>query len=435
MKTKSIQKGSIAYRIGVSPGDELLEIDGHPVRDVIDYRFLSTEDRLQLKLRSPSGRIRTLKVKKQPDQDLGMDFCPIRYRGCRNNCIFCFVHQLPKGLRKQLYFKDEDFRLSFLHGNFITLTNTSREDIERIINQRLSPIYVSVHATHEELRRRILGNPNIPDIMPQIQQLAKGRIEMHMQIVLCPGINDGKHLEKSVRDLSALYPHVRSLALVPVGLTKFRSKLPKIRSVGKAYSQRIIELVDSWQKTFRKELGAGFVYGADEFYTKAEIEIPSRSYYDEFYQIENGVGMLRQFVDDLQTAKKFLPIRLRKDIRITLVTGVSAYKTLKQIVRKHLSTIPGLKVQIVRVENDFFGHSVTVTGLLTGRDIIAALRKKRNLGEVIFLPPNCVNDEGLFLDDLTEYDFAKEFESGVVVGILDLYKTLAKFLKAQIYQS
>jgi len=412
--------------LNILAGDELLRIDGHHVQDAIDYRFFSTEDRLELELRSPNGQIRRVKLRKQPDRNLGLEFHPIRYRSCKNNCIFCFVHQLPKDLRKALYFKDEDFRLSFLHGSFITLTNTSEQDIQRMIEQRLSPLYVSVHATDEELRRKILGNTRIPDIMPQIEMLTKAGIQIHAQIVLCPGINDGEYLEKSVRDLSAFYPQVKSLALVPVGLTKFRSRLPKIRPVGKVYSRKIIDMADELQRRFRKKLGTGFVYAADEFFTKAGLEIPSRRYYDEFPQIENGVGMLRQLLDDFESKRRLLPKRLRKDLRVTLVTGVSAFHLISELVQKHLSTIPGLKVQLVCVKNDFFGHSVTVTGLLTGRDIIGALRRKGNLGDLILLPPNCINQDGLFLDDLRPKDIERKYGSEVKVGYYDLVKSVAK---------
>jgi putative radical SAM enzyme (TIGR03279 family) len=426
MKIKSIQKGSIASLLNIIPEYDLIEIDGHPVRDLIDYRFLSTEYRLELKLLSPLGKIRKARVKKEPDQDLGLEFYSIKNKSCKNNCIFCFVHQLPKGLRKALYFKDEDFRLSFLHGNFITLTNTSNSDIQRIVGQRLSPLYVSVHTTDEGLRKEILGNPKILEIMPQIGRLAEGRIEIHTQIVLCPGINDGEYLKKSVRELSSFYPNVKSLALVPVGLTRFRSRLPVIRPVGAAYSQRIVEQVDRWQMTFRKELGTGFVYAADEFYTKSKLAIPSKRYYDEFYQIENGVGMMRQFLDDFQANRRLLPKRLKKDLKITLVTGVSAFKLIKQMVQKHLSSIPGLQVTTVEVKNDFFGHSITVTGLLTGTDIIAALKRKRNSNDVIVLPPNCVNHDGLLLDDSTAEKISNTLGRRVVLGSYDLALSLKK---------
>jgi putative radical SAM enzyme (TIGR03279 family) len=253
-----------------------------------------------------------------------------------------------------LYFKDEDFRLSFLHGNFITLTNTSEEDINRIVRQRLSPLYISVQATDEKLRKEILANPKVPDIMPLIERFAEGRIEMHTQIVLCPGINDGEHLEKSVRDLSTFYPHVKSLALVPVGLTKFRERLPRIRRVGKTYSKQVIQLVDRWQRSFRRKWGCGFVYAADEFFTKAGLDIPSARYYDEFCQIENGVGMMRQFLDSFQKKRRLLPRSLKKNLSITLVTGVSAFGLMKQIVNEKLSSISGLTTRLVHRSFDWY---------------------------------------------------------------------------------
>jgi putative radical SAM enzyme (TIGR03279 family) len=426
MKIKSTKEGSISSFHDISAGDELLEINGHPINDIIDYKFFSSDHLLKLKLKSKDKRLKRVLVKKQPDEDSGLEFYPTRYKRCKNNCIFCFVHQLPKGLRKALYFKDEDFRLSFLHGNFITLTNTSNDDVDRIIYQRLSPLYISVHATDEKLRRKILSNPRIPAIMPLIKRLAKGRIEIHTQIVLCPGINDGTYLEKSVRDLSAFYPYVKSLALVPVGLTKFRNRLPKIKPVNKTYSKKIIELVGDWQKYFRKKWDCGFVYAADEFFTKAELDFPNKSYYDEFYQIENGVGMMRQFLDDFMSQERFLLHRLKKNLSITLVTGVSAFRLIKQIMEQRLRLIHGLTIRAVMVKNYFLGHTVTVTGLLTGKDMMNALKKEKNLGEIILLPPNCVNADGLFLDDLTPDDLERELGRKVIIGSYDLVGNLRK---------
>ena len=428
MKIKSINRGRIASFYDVSSGDELLKINGHPINDVIDYKFFSADKLLNLKLRRNDGKIKWIKIKKQPDEDLGLEFHPIRYKSCKNNCIFCFVHQLPKGLRKALYYKDEDFRLSFLHGNFITLTNTSVDDVKRIIYQRLSPLYISVHTTDEKLRRKILANPKIPEIIPLIERLADGRIEMHAQIVLCPGINDGEYLKKSVEDLSAFYPYVKSLALVPVGLTKFREKLPQIKPVNKTYSQKIIKLVDEWQRLYRKRWGSGFVYAGDEFFTKAKLDIPDKSYYDEFYQIENGVGMMRQFIDKFKLKQRFLPGKLKKDLSISLVTGVSAFRLIKQIIEQKLNSLSGLTIRPVMVKNNFFGHTVTVTGLLTGADIMNALKRKRNSGEIILLPPNCINQDGLFLDDLTPQDLERELCRKVTVGSYDLVESLRKIL-------
>lgn len=433
MKIKTIAKKSIALAHKVSAGDELLEINGHPINDIIDYKFFSADHPLELELKSKHGKVKKVSVRKPPDEDLGLEFYPIRYKSCKNNCIFCFVHQLPRGLRRALYFKDEDFRLSFLHGNFITLTNTSDEDMNRIVRQRLSPMYISVHATDEKLRKEILSNPKVLDIMLMVERLAKGRIEMHTQIVLCPGINDGEHLEKSVRDLSAFYPYVKSLALVPIGLTRFREKLPKIKPVSKAYSKEVIQLVDRWQRSFRRKWGCGFVYAADEFFTRTGLDIPGKRYYDEFCQIENGVGMMRQLLDSFQKKRRLLPRSLKKNLSITLVTGVSAFGLMKQVVNEKLSSISGLTTRLVAVKNDFLGCTVTVTGLLTGTDILSALRKQKKLGEIVLLPPNCLNEDGLFLDDLTPGDLEREFGRSVVVGSYDLVENLIRILEEWIY--
>ncbi len=429
MKIKSIKDGSIGSLLDFSTEDELLEINGHPVRDPIDYKFFSTDHLLKLKLKTKEGKVKRIEVEKQTDEDLGLEFYPIKYKSCNNNCIFCFVHQLPPGLRKSLYFKDEDFRLSFLHGNFITLTNTLYGDIKRIIHQRLSPLYISVHATDAKLREKMLSNSQIPDILPLIDKLAQGRIKMHTQIVLCPGINDGKHLQKSVEDLSGFYPYVESLALVPVGLTKFRRHLPRIQPVDKTYSRNIIRLVDEWQRLFKKKLGSRFVYAADELFIKAGLEIPGRRYYEGFYQVENGVGMMRQFLDLFQSKQKLLPKSLNKNFRLTLVTGASAFILIKQRIKKRRRMISGLGVQTVMVKNNFFGETVTVTGLLTGSDILNALRAQRNLGQIILLPPNCINQDGLFLDDLTPKDLEKKLGCKVVIGSYDLVESLRSALK------
>ncbi len=426
MKIKSVQSGSIASGHLISPEDELLEINAHPINDIIDYRFYSSEPTLSLKLKDKKGKTKKIKLRKAPDQDLGLEFCEIKYKNCKNNCIFCFVHQLPKGIRRSLYFKDEDYRLSFLHGNFITLTNTSDADIDRIIEQRLSPLYVSVHTTDENLRKELMRNHKIPDVMPIIRKLAKGGIEMHTQIVLCPGVNDGEYLEKSVAELTAFYPQVKSLALVPVGLTRHRQNLPRIRPIGRKYSSNLVKLVERWQKTFRKKFKAGFVYASDEFFIKGELDIPKKKYYDDFEQIENGVGMMRKFLDQFQARQRLLPQSLSRKLGITLITGVSAFSLIREIVRDRLNTIPGLNIEVVAAKNDFFGSSVTVTGLLTGVDMIEALGKQRKMGDLILLPPNCINQDGLLLDNMTPRDMENQLGRKVRIGSYDLVETLTK---------
>jgi putative radical SAM enzyme (TIGR03279 family) len=426
MKIKSIRNESIASFHPIFPENDLLEINGHPINDIIDYKFFSSEPFLTLQLKDKNEKIKKIRLRKKTDQDLGLEFYEIRYRSCKNNCLFCFVHQLPRGMRRSLYFKDEDYRLSFLHGNFITLTNTSGEDIDRIIRQGLSPLCISVHATDENLRKKIFSSPKIPQVMPIIKKLAEGGIEMHTQIVLCPGVNDGEYLEKSVAELSAFYPYVKSLALVPVGLTRYRQNLPKIKPVGKKYSLSVVKLVDGWQQIFEKKFKSGFVYASDEFFTKAELDIPNKKYYDNFNQIENGIGMMRKFLDQFQAKRKLLPQSLSRRLSITLLTGVSAYKFIQKVVKDRLNIIPDLRIKVIVVKNDFFGSTVTVTGLLTGVDMINTLKKQKEMGDVILLPPNCINQDGLFLDDVTPQDVENEFKRKVIIGSYDLVDSLNK---------
>lgn len=423
MRIKSVENKSLAERYSILPEDEILEINAHPIKDSIDYKYYSSEEKLNLKIKDKSGRIKKVKITKNPDQDLGITFEEKKYRGCGNKCIFCFVDQLPKGLRKPLYFKDEDYRLSFLHGNFITLTNLTEQDIQRIINQRLSPLYISIHTTDEILRKKMLGNPKAPDIMPLIQRLAEYRIQMHTQIVLCPEINEGVYLEKSVYELSLFYPRVKSLAIVPVGLSKFRKSLPELKAVNKVYAKQLIGLVDHWQNCFRKKYESNFVYAADEFYLLAGLDIPTKKYYDEFYQIENGVGLVREFLDDFKRKQRFLPRSLKYKYRLTMVTGVLAYKFMSGYVLNRLKKIKNLKVNLVTVKNNFLGESVTVTGLLSGGDIIKAL-KKSGKSDLIMLPPNCLNPDGFFLDNLKPADLEKELCMKIVKGSYDLVESL-----------
>jgi len=427
MKVKSVETKSLAERYSILPGDEILEVNIHPIRDLIDYKFHSSEEKLHLKIKGESGRIRKVKIIKKPDQDIGITFEEKGYRSCGNKCIFCFVDQLPKGLRKPLYFKDEDYRLSFLQGNFITLTNLSEQDFRRITTQRLSPLYISVHTTDESLRKKMLGNPKIPDIIPLIRRLAENRIQMHTQIVLCPGINNGKFLESSVKALSSFYPRVKSLAIVPVGLTRHRKGLPKLKPVHKEYAGKIVGLIENLQSQFRKKIKSNFVYAADEFYLLAGLDIPSEKYYDDFYQIENGVGLVRKLLDDFKSKERLLPPRLKRRFSLTLVTGELAKKFMSDYIIARLKKIKNLKINLVEVKNNFLGESVTISGLLSGRDILGSL-KKCEIGDLIILPPNCINEDGLFLDDLKPFDLGKELGRKIVIGSYDLAESLLKVL-------
>ncbi|HEX9917502.1 MAG TPA: DUF512 domain-containing protein [candidate division Zixibacteria bacterium] len=428
IRVKKVRPNSLAKIYGILPGDKLQEINSRPIRDIIDFYFYSADENLKLKFRRKKGKSEIIEIKRGINQDLGLVFHDDRIRGCGNKCIFCFVDQLPKGLRKPLYFKDEDLRLSFLKGNFITLTNTSKNDINRIKQQRLSPLYISVHTVNKDLRKKMLGNLRIPSIVPLIGELVKGKIELHIQIVLCPGINDGKYLRESIEVLSSFYPYVKSIAIVPVGLTKCREGLFTIKPVTKSTASKIIKLVGKYQKKFQKKHRSNLVYLADEFFLLAGLDIPKAKYYDGFRQIENGVGLLRKLIDDFQKDKRKLPSSLKRKISLTLVTGRLASAYIKKMQRE-LNRIENLKVKVIAVENNFLGRSITVSGLLSGRDIIKVLKKEKKLGKVTILPPDCVNYAGKFLDDLKVKDIEKGIKRKVLLGSYDMVDTVLKAVK------
>ncbi|MDP2984432.1 MAG: DUF512 domain-containing protein [Candidatus Latescibacter sp.] len=420
MKITAIRKGSQADREGLRPGDELLAINGQPVRDDIDLMFYGAEDMVYLTVRR-EGHV--FEAACEGYEDLGIEPEPMQIMNCGNHCLFCFVDQNPPGMRKALYFKDEDYRLSFLHGAYVTLTTLRETDIARIIEQRLSPLYVSVHATEPDVRRKILGIKRDDRLMEKIDRLLEGGIHIHCQIVVCPGINDGVVLGKSIRDLESRYPGILSLAVVTVGLTDHREGLIPLRAVDARHARETIELVDSLREE-KKGRGStriytdnsysdecGFVYCADEWYCRAGMDIPEAGYYDDFPQIENGVGMIRDFLDAskrLETAAG----KLKYTGKVTIVTGVSMEPYIELFAERLRNLTDGLDVRVKAVANRFYGESVTVSGLLTGRDIINALRDIEP-DEMVLLPPNCLNTEGLFLDDLSPEDMSREL--GVIV--------------------
>lgn len=341
---------------------------------------------------------------------------------CRNNCIFCFVNQLPKGLRKSLYIKDDDYRMSFLYGNYITLTNLRKEDKERIVEQRLSPLYISVHATSKIIRNKLLGNAKAPDILKEIKFFTDNKIRLHTQIVLCPGYNDGKELNKTIHDLCSFYPYVSSIAVVPVGLTMHSRQ--NIRHVEKEEARDALKIVESFQKRYKKKHGDPIVYGADELYIKAEIPFPPLKDYGDFPQIENGVGMVALFMNRVRKLK--IPkLNLRKK-RFLTFTGLSFYPFLKKFLK--LLTEEGINVDLMPIENRFFGTSITVTGLLTGKDVIKTLFDRKGGQEVVLVPDVVLKDrEEMFLDDIALKDMEealglpmKKIEStpeGLIKGI------------------
>ncbi len=391
-----ILRGGTAEGLGLKAGDVLDSLNGKEVHDVIDYRFLVADERIILSFHTKDGQARKLIIEKDPDDSLGLEFSPFRITRCRNRCIFCFVDQMPSGCRKSLNIKDDDFRASFLHGNYITLGALSENDWERIFRERLSPLYISVHTTDHSLRMFMLGNKKAPDILANMKRLAAGGILMHTQIVLCPGINDGDHLQKTLDDLSGLFPAVASIAVVPVGLTAFRKKLFPLRLFTESESRAVIKQIAQAGSRFKRQLGTRLVFASDEFFIKAGEPFPPLSFYEELPQKENGVGMVSDFLQDVshtRIPKKTAPINL------TLLTGVSFGGILKRALMR-LRTVEGPKIRLVIAKNFFFGPSVTVAGLLTGQDIIRALKGKR-LGDLVLIPSSALKeDEDLFLDNM-----------------------------------
>lgn len=389
--------GSTAARLGLNAGDVVVSINGQEVNDSIDFQFFSAEERIVLKVLKDSRNSKTVKISKEPDDALGLIFSPLRIKRCRNKCIFCFVDQMPPGCRKTLYVKDDDFRASFLYGNFITLGSLSESDWERIFQQRLSPLYISVHAADPALRSAILRNKNAPDIMKTLKRLADAGIRMHTQIVLCPGINDGENLVNTVDALARLHPSVASIAVVPVGLTAFRKGLYSLRSFTRRESRNVLELLQSCAANFKKQFGTSLVYASDEFYIKAKEAFPPASFYEDFPQIENGVGMVAAFMREV--AKTRLPPRTRP-VAATVVTGVSFGGVLTEVLTR-LRKSSGITLRQITVKNRFFGPSVTVAGLLSGGDLLHALKGKR-LGDLVLIPSNMLKeDEDVFLDGMS----------------------------------
>lgn len=410
MIISAVHKKSPADRLGLRAGDELISIDDKPVRDPIDFQFYSAEEHYSLLLRRGE---REWRVAVGPEEGgwFGIEFAEMEYRRCGNKCIFCFVDQNPPGLRDPLYFKDEDFRLSFMYGNYVTLTNVSRRDLQRIVDQRLSPLYVSVHSTEDEVRRRMLGLRRDDRLLEKIAFLAGAGIELHAQIVLVPDYNDGPHLEKSIADLAAFFPAVQSIAVVPLGLTGHRSGLTRLRTATRQEAEQLIAREREWEALYRRQHGSAFVYLADEFYLMAGVEVPAAARYDEFAQIENGVGMTRMLLDTFARQKRRFPKAIPPR-RVVIATGTLIAPVLERHVLPVMRRVEGLDLRIVPVPNRFYGGAVTVSGLLAGQDFAAELGSHCE-ADLVLLPPNCRNEQGLFLDD---WDLRRlEQETGVPV--------------------
>ncbi|OGW44519.1 MAG: hypothetical protein A2Y66_07730 [Nitrospirae bacterium RBG_13_41_22] len=395
IEIESINPGSLAEKSGLLPGDILLSINSYKLRDPIDFMFYSADDNLEIEIKR-GGKIITAHLTRKDRREFGINFKPFKVMTCKNNCIFCFVKQLPKGLRKELYIKDEDYRLSFLYGNYLTLSNLSKEDRRRIIEQRLSPLYISVHSTNKVLRNRLLGNAKASDILKDLKFFTDHKIRFNLQIVLCPEYNDGKELRQTLSNLYRFYPYVLSIAVVPIGLTMYRKH--NIRPVEKGDAENALTIIDIFQKRFIKKHGNPIVYGADELYLKAEHPYPPLRAYGDLHQIENGVGMLPLFMNQVKKLK--LPKGLQSKKKFITFTGLSFYPFLKRFTER-LSERENLHIDAAPVENTFFGSSITVAGLLTGRDVIKTILDRIEGHEMILIPDVVLNEENRFLDNIS----------------------------------
>ncbi|MBU5638814.1 DUF512 domain-containing protein [Geomonas sp. Red69] len=407
-----VMPGSIADELELAPGDRLLSVNGHPLRDIIDYNYFTADEELELEVEKADGELWGLEVEREEGEPLGISFQAPAPARCGNNCVFCFVHQLPRGLRGPLYVKDEDYRLSFLYGNYVTMANIGRAELDRIKEQRLSPLYISVHATDAALREKLLGKSGILPILDVMRELAEARITMHTQVVLCPGWNDGDAFARTVEDLAALHPWVASLAVVPVGLTEHRQNLPALAPVTKEFAA---EFIGKWypeSRLLQERLGEPFLFLADEFYIKGDVPFPELDNYGDLPQLENGVGMIPLFLSEadqvLQEAEALKPGKL------TVVTGESPYRYLSDFLER-LSGATGVAMQPVAVRNRLFGPTVTVTGLVCGADVVAALQGME-LGELVLVPDVMLKEgEGVFLDNLTLEDVERQLGAEVQV--------------------
>lgn len=412
---EKVLSGSIAEEMEITPGDALLEINGHKIEDIFDYQYYTQDEYIEILVRKPSGEEWLLEIDKGYDEDLGITFengLMDDYRSCHNKCIFCFIDQMPKGMRDTLYFKDDDSRLSFLQGNYVTLTNMSDKDVDRIIRYNLSPINVSFQTTNPELRCRMLNNRFAGQALEKAWKLAQAGIIMNGQIVLCKGVNDGAELDRSIRDLSAYLPNLESVSVVPVGLSKYRDGLYPLEPFTKEDAQDVLRIIHDWQNKIYPEYGTHFVHASDEWYILAEEELPQEEQYDGYLQLENGVGMLRLLLDEFAEAMEEDRIngRQARAKHITLATGRLAYRFIKQMAMQMEERYEGLQIDVIAIRNDFFGEMITVSGLLTGQDIMAQL-KDRDLGEKLLLPQNVLKSgEPVFLDDYTLDDIEKALQ-------------------------
>lgn len=430
---KYVEPNSIAEEAGLEAGDVLVAVNGHDFRDILEYRYLTAEYEVTLEILKKDGSTEIITVENDYE-DLGLEFREgliDEAQSCTNKCIFCFIDQLPKGMRDTVYFKDDDTRLSFLQGNYVTLTNLSDEEIDRLIKMRVSPINVSVHATDPDLRCMMLNNRFAGKCYDIMKKFAENEICMNCQIVLCPEINDGENLRKTLDDLGALYPYVNSISVVPVGLTRYREGLYPIKPFTAETSRETVEFVEAIQAEFLKKFGTRLVYLSDEFYVDAGLDVPNADEYEGFPQIENGVGLMASMKEEFDSALKLLPEKQRSR-HVSIATGEIAYKFISEIAKKIESSFEGVKIDVYAIKNNFFGGGVTVSGLVCGCDIIEQLRGKIK-SETLLIPHSMLRDEdNIFLDDTTVSDVERELNVTVVPVINDGYEFIEKILNEEL---
>lgn len=425
---------SIAAEIGFEPGDAIIAINGSRPRDLIDYQFLCADEVLELEVLDAVGKIHQIEIEKDYDEDLGLEFETALFDGllqCNNRCPFCFIDQQPPGKRQSLYLKDDDYRLSFLYGSYLTLTNLSQREWARIEQLRLSPLYVSVHATEPEVRIRLLKNPRAGEILQQLKWFSERRLQIHAQVVVCPGINNGEHLERTLLDLAQFHsgevPTVASVAVVPVGLTRFRPSADELIPVSREKAAEVISQVQTLQHKFQQQYGSNVAWLADEWFLIAGEELPPESHYEDYPQIDNGVGSIRSFLKQFATAAENLPKQVSPSRRFTWVVGNAVEKAFQPILHK-LNQVKGLEVNLVALCSDYWGQTITVTGLLTGQDLLGGLQGK-NLGNAVLLPAMLLkHDDTRFLDDMTVEELARQLNTPIlpVRGVEELIDTCIK---------
>lgn len=400
---KSLMPGGIGEELGIEPGDKLLAINGNEIQDVFDYYYYEESEQLLLLIEKPDGEEWELEIEKDEDESLGIEFDQSlmdEYRSCRNKCMFCFIDQMPKGMRETLYFKDDDSRLSFLQGNYITLTNMSDHDVERIVKYRLEPINISFQTTNSELRCKMLHNRFAGEALKKVDILYRGQIEMNGQIVLCKGVNDGEELERTIRDLTGYLPYLKSVSIVPVGLTKYRDGLYPLEPFTKEDAREVLSVIHRWQEKIYQEHGIHMIHAGDEWYVLAEEEVPEEERYDGYLQLENGVGMMRLLFNEVQEALSAVTGDGRQR-EISLATGRLMYPYIGKILEEIRKKFPNITTHLYAIRNDFFGERITVSGLITGQDLTGQL-KGQPLGERLLLPCNMLKiGEPVFLDDFT----------------------------------